>query len=109
MSASCPRSILLPHRTRQGGSSPRHAGPVPYSMNTMHSVCEFFAMTRKQRHQRAEQALIVPPSPPPRNPFATTAKMRRGVSVHEPSQRSQRRSDNMRVRQWLRDGETDDL
>lgn len=51
-------------------------------------------MTRKQRHMR-EEHLLLPPSPPPRNPFANAPKMRRGVNVHEKSQGAQRRELNM--------------
>jgi len=57
-------------------------------------------MTRKQRHQR-EERLLLPPSPPPRNPFATTMKMRRGSEVHEKSRRALRRADRMRLRELL--------
>ncbi|MDR2689895.1 MAG: hypothetical protein LBB76_09085 [Azoarcus sp.] len=51
-------------------------------------------MTRKQRHQR-EESLLLPPSPPPRNPFANTAKMRRGVEIHEKSRGALRRARHM--------------
>lgn len=51
-------------------------------------------MTRKQRHLR-EERLLLPPSPPPRNPFANTPKMRHSVSVHEKSQGAQRRELHM--------------
>ena len=47
-------------------------------------------MTRKQRHMR-EERLLIPPSPPPRNPFANISKMRRGVEVHEKSRGARRR------------------
>ncbi len=57
-------------------------------------------MTRKQRHQR-EERLLLPPSPPPRNPFANAAKMRRGTEVHERSQGAQRRADHMQLRRML--------
>jgi len=57
-------------------------------------------MTRKQRHQR-EERLLLPPSPPPRNPFATVAKMRRGVEVHEKSRGARRRADHMELRRIL--------
>ncbi|GHT97454.1 hypothetical protein AGMMS49545_23930 [Betaproteobacteria bacterium] len=58
-------------------------------------------MTRKQRHQR-EERLLLPPSPPPRNPFATTTKMRRGVEVHEKSQGAKRRERHMQLQRILR-------
>ena len=58
-------------------------------------------MTRKQRHQR-EERLLLPPSPPPRNPFATTAKMRRGVEVHEKSRSAKRRARHMELQRLLR-------
>ena len=67
-------------------------------------------MTRKQRHQR-EERLLLPPPPPPRNPFATTAKMRRGVEVHEKSRGALRRADHMAVQRLLKqagNGETPD-
>lgn len=57
-------------------------------------------MTRKQRHQR-EERLLIPPSPPPRNPFATTARMRRGVLVHEKSRGARRREDHMLLHRIL--------
>jgi hypothetical protein len=60
-------------------------------------------MTRKQRHQR-EERLLLPPSPPPRNPFANTAKMRRGVEVHEKSQGALRRERHIQLQRILRDG-----
>jgi hypothetical protein len=49
-------------------------------------------MTRKQR-------LLLPPSPPPRNPFANAAKMRRGVEVHEKSRGASRRELHIRLAQ----------
>jgi len=58
-------------------------------------------MTRKQRHQR-EERLLLPPSPPPRNPFATTAKMRRGTLVHEKSRGARRRAAHMELERILR-------
>jgi hypothetical protein len=58
-------------------------------------------MTRKQRHQR-EERLLLPPSPPPRNPFANTAKMRRGVEIHEKSRGAERRERRMRLARVLR-------
>jgi hypothetical protein len=57
-------------------------------------------MTRKQRHQR-EERLLLPSSPPPRNPFANTAKMRRGVEVHEKSRGAVRRARHMELRRIL--------
>lgn len=47
-------------------------------------------MRRKQTH-----TLHLPPSPAPRNPFANTAKMRRGVNVHEKSRGAKRRELHM--------------
>jgi len=58
-------------------------------------------MTRKQRHMR-EERLLLPPSPPPRNPFANTAKMRRSVTVHEKSQGAKRRELRMALASALR-------
>jgi hypothetical protein len=51
-------------------------------------------MTRKQRHSW-EERLLLPPSPPPRNPFANAAKMRRGVAIHEKSRGALRRERHM--------------
>lgn len=58
-------------------------------------------MTRKQRHQR-EERLLLPPSPPPRNPFAKLAKMRRGVEIHEKSKGAVRRARHMNLKKLLR-------
>ena len=58
-------------------------------------------MTRKQRHMQ-EERLLLPPSPPPRNPFANAAKMRRGVTVHEKSQGARRRELHMALACALR-------
>ncbi|MDR0441619.1 MAG: hypothetical protein LBI59_11685 [Candidatus Accumulibacter sp.] len=58
-------------------------------------------MTHKQRY-RQEERLRAPPSPPPRNPFAHAAKMRRGVEVHEKSRGAQRREMHIRLACALR-------
>jgi len=58
-------------------------------------------MTRKQRHMK-EERLLLPPSPPPRNPFANVAKMRRGVTVHEKSRGARRRELHMDLARVLR-------
>ncbi|GHT80576.1 hypothetical protein FACS1894116_05830 [Betaproteobacteria bacterium] len=58
-------------------------------------------MTRKQRHQR-EERLLLPPSPPPRNPFAKVAKMRRGVEIHEKSRGALRRERHMQLQRIVR-------
>jgi hypothetical protein len=57
-------------------------------------------MTRKQRHMR-EERLLLPPSLPPRNPFANLAKMRRGVEIHEKSQGALRRERHMKLARAL--------
>ena len=57
-------------------------------------------MTRKQRHLRQER-MLVPPSAPPRNPFATAPKMLRGSEVHEKSRGAQRRADHIATRRLL--------
>jgi hypothetical protein len=57
-------------------------------------------MTRKQRHQR-EERLLLPPSPPPRNPFANVAKMRRGVEIHEKSRGAVRRERHVQLQRIL--------
>jgi hypothetical protein len=57
-------------------------------------------MTRKQRHLR-EERLLLPPSPPPRNPFANATKMRRGVEIHEKSRGAMRRSQHMQLKRIL--------
>jgi hypothetical protein len=53
-------------------------------------------MSRKQGYRR-EVRLLLPPSPPPRNPFANAAKMRHGVDVHEKSQGALRRGLRMKL------------
>ena len=53
-------------------------------------------MTRRQR-QLQEERLLIPPSPPPRNPFANAARMRRGVEVHEKSRGALRRELRMKL------------
>ncbi|MDR2031639.1 MAG: hypothetical protein LBP86_05155 [Azoarcus sp.] len=53
-------------------------------------------MTRK-RHRQREERLLLPPSPPPRNPFANAAKMRRGAEIHEKSQGALRREKHMKL------------
>lgn len=58
-------------------------------------------MTRRQRHLQKER-LLIPPSPPPRNPFANAAKMRRGVEIHEKSRSARRRELHMRLARVLR-------
>ena len=58
-------------------------------------------MTRKQHHLR-EERLLLPPSPPPRNPFANAAKMRRGVEIHEKSKGAMRREQHMKLKRILR-------
>jgi hypothetical protein len=58
-------------------------------------------MTRKQRHQREERLLLLP-SPPPRNPFANMAKMRRGVEIHEKSRGAVRRERHMQLQRIVR-------
>ncbi|MDR0576062.1 MAG: hypothetical protein LBI87_00610 [Candidatus Accumulibacter sp.] len=58
-------------------------------------------MTRKQRLMR-EERLLVPPSPPPRNPFANAAKMRRGVTVHEKTLGARRRELRMKLARAMR-------
>jgi hypothetical protein len=52
-------------------------------------------MTRRQR-------LLLPPSPPPRNPFANAAKMRRGVEIHEKSRGALRRGLRMKLSQAVK-------
>lgn len=54
-------------------------------------------MTRKHK-QRRDLPLVVPPSPPPRNPLATAPKMRRGVQVHDKSRGALRRAEHMALR-----------
>jgi hypothetical protein len=58
-------------------------------------------MIRERRHPR-EACLLLPPSPPPRNPFANAAKMRRGVEVHEKSRGALRRELRMKLSQAVR-------
>jgi hypothetical protein len=50
----------------------------------------------------AKERLLIPPSPPPRNPFAGAAKMRRGVEIHEKSRGARRREARMRLARALR-------
>ncbi|MDR1350190.1 MAG: hypothetical protein LBJ59_05320 [Zoogloeaceae bacterium] len=52
-------------------------------------------MTRRQH-------LSLPPSPPPRNPLATAAKMRRGVEIHEKSRGALRRGLHMKLSQAVK-------
>ncbi|CAL92695.1 hypothetical protein [Azoarcus olearius] len=54
-------------------------------------------MSRKHK-QRRDLPLVVPPSPPPRNPLATAPKMRRGVQVHDKSRGALRRAEHMALR-----------
>ena len=55
-------------------------------------------MARRQSRPR-EERLLLPPSPPPRNPFANTAKMRRGVGIHEKSRGALRRELHVKLSQ----------
>jgi hypothetical protein len=66
-------------------------------MKTGNHAMEEMIMT----HSRTE-CLRVPPSPPPRNPFANAAKMRRGVEIHEKNQGAKRREAHMRLARVLR-------
>lgn len=45
---------------------------------------------------------MLPLSPPPRNPFANLAKMRRGVEIHEKSKGAVRRARHMNLQKLLR-------
>ena len=54
------------------------------------------------RNRQREDRLLLPPSPPPRNPFANLAKMRRGVEIHEKSRGAQRRERHMKLARVLR-------
>ena len=56
-------------------------------------------MTRRQ--SRPRERLLLPPSPPPRNPFANTAKMRRGVEIHEKSRGALRRELRVKLSQVI--------
>lgn len=51
-------------------------------------------MTRKHK-QRRDLPLVVPPSPPPRNPLATAPKMLRGVQIHQKSRGAVRRAEHV--------------
>jgi hypothetical protein len=44
----------------------------------------------------------LPPSPPPRNPFANLAKMRRGVEIHEKGDGAVRRERHMKLARVLK-------
>jgi hypothetical protein len=79
---------------------PGFAPPAEYPLAEIHAVKETI-MTRKQRHLR-EERMLLPPSPPPRNPFATTAKMRRGVAIHEKSRGAKRRELHMTLARVMR-------
>lgn len=54
------------------------------------------------RRKQQTQHIVLPPAPPPRNPFATTVRMRRGVEVHEKSRGARRRADRMALQRLLR-------
>lgn len=54
------------------------------------------------RKKQQTQHIVLPPAPPPRNPFATSAKMRRGVEVHEKSRGACRRAERMALQRLLR-------
>ncbi len=64
-------------------------------------------MTSKTKKYR-RSSLILPPSPPPRNPFATSAKMRRGTVVHEKSRGAIRRAEHIRLRHMMQNGQADE-
>jgi hypothetical protein len=49
-----------------------------------------------------EERILLPPSPPPRNPFANMAKMRQGVTVHEKSRGAKRRELHMALTRVLK-------
>jgi hypothetical protein len=49
-----------------------------------------------------EERLLIPPSPPPRNPLANVAKMRRGVEIHEKSRGAERRELRMGLARAMR-------
>lgn len=60
-------------------------------------------MTRKQRHQREEQ-LRLPPSPPPRNPFAQLGRARTGAGKHDKTPGALRREKHMQLRDLEKGG-----